>query len=280
MRRSSVPPIASIRSVDAVVRLRSVTAAARELQISQPAVTQALSRLADDFGAPLFLDGGDGPQATETALALSGLYRSFKSQFDTIKTRAEVRNGGGIELRISAALTRVLSGHLLPRAAAAFRIEQILSCDDLLPPQENQVMIARHRQAVAPPQGVVETRPEWVQLVSFRGQISLDEISFADAIYVPQQWLDDWRAFNRDMNDEINARVVVVDDPATAATLAAMAPALCLLDVRFGPLLNPHRKHHVVSRAEFSTEWCFSVVAGCNFEQEEVRRVFCAWLVD
>lgn len=277
MRKLWMPPIASIRSVEAVVRLRSVTAAARELRVSQPAVTQALARLSEEFGSPLFLDGEGEPRATETALALSGLYRSFKDQFDTIRARAEARNSGGIVIKMSMDLSRVLSGYLLPRAAAAFRIEKIFCSDEVEVLERNHVLIVRHRRD-AQPSGVVESRRELVQLVSFRGRVRLDEISFADSIYVPRQWLEDWRAFNKSMNDEVDARIVVVDDPAMGCALAAMGPAFCLLDARFASLLLPYKKHHFVSQAEFSTDWNFSVVAGRDFDPDEVRSVFCEWL--
>jgi DNA-binding transcriptional LysR family regulator len=55
----------------AITRLRSVTAAARALPLSQPAVTQALGRLEQLLGLPLFDRHPEGMQPTPAALILS-----------------------------------------------------------------------------------------------------------------------------------------------------------------------------------------------------------------
>lgn len=55
---------------DAVAELRSVTAAAERLSLSQPALSHALRHLRDLFGDRLFLRGGDGLTLTPKAMAL------------------------------------------------------------------------------------------------------------------------------------------------------------------------------------------------------------------
>lgn len=60
-----------LRAFDAVLRGRSVTAAAAQLGLSQPAVSNALARLRAAFGDALFLRGSQGMEPTPFARELA-----------------------------------------------------------------------------------------------------------------------------------------------------------------------------------------------------------------
>ncbi|MCW8834257.1 MAG: LysR family transcriptional regulator, partial [Colwellia sp.] len=52
---------------DAIYRERNITAAAKSLNLSQPAVSHALARLRDNFADPLFIRQGNKMQPTPIA---------------------------------------------------------------------------------------------------------------------------------------------------------------------------------------------------------------------
>lgn len=56
----------------AVMELRQTTAAASRLGLTQPAVSQALKRLRDSAGDPLFIAGRNGMEPTQRALDMAG----------------------------------------------------------------------------------------------------------------------------------------------------------------------------------------------------------------
>ena len=60
---------------DAIVQTGSLTAAARELHLSQPAVSHALARLRDSLGDPLFTRQGKRMVPTAYARGLTGTVR-------------------------------------------------------------------------------------------------------------------------------------------------------------------------------------------------------------
>ena len=61
---------------DAVFTAGSITAACRQLNLSQPAVSHALARLRDVFGAPLFERQGRGIVPTPLARSIAGPVRA------------------------------------------------------------------------------------------------------------------------------------------------------------------------------------------------------------
>ena len=58
------------RVLDAIYLHGGITAAARALHLTQPAVTHALNRLRDHFGDPLFVRQGNRVMPTERTLAM------------------------------------------------------------------------------------------------------------------------------------------------------------------------------------------------------------------
>ena len=62
---SDFPPIASLRSFEAVARLGSVTLAAKELHVTHSAISQQIKLLEEMVGVKLFIRQGRGVQINE-----------------------------------------------------------------------------------------------------------------------------------------------------------------------------------------------------------------------
>ena len=62
---SDYPPIASLRSFEAVARLGSVTQAAKELHVTHSAISQQIKVLEEMLGVRLFTRHGRGVQINE-----------------------------------------------------------------------------------------------------------------------------------------------------------------------------------------------------------------------
>ena len=76
-----------LRSMLAVIETGSVTAAARRLGRSQPAVTLQLQRLEDALGVPLFRQGGRGLAATVEGETVADYARSILRLHDELVAR-------------------------------------------------------------------------------------------------------------------------------------------------------------------------------------------------
>jgi DNA-binding transcriptional LysR family regulator len=77
-----------LRVFDAVARERHVTRAAERLNLSQPAVSNALARLRAALGDELFLRRPGGVEPTALALALAG---PVAEMLDRLRDMLEVR---------------------------------------------------------------------------------------------------------------------------------------------------------------------------------------------
>jgi len=65
-----LPPMAALRPFEAAARLGSMSAAARELGVSQPAVSRMLAHLEAFLGQPLFNRTARGLTLTDAGLTL------------------------------------------------------------------------------------------------------------------------------------------------------------------------------------------------------------------
>ena len=75
---SSIPSLAALRAFEALARLGSLSAAARELNVTHAAISQHLRALEVDFGLPLARREGQGMQLTEAGHELAaGLGEGF-----------------------------------------------------------------------------------------------------------------------------------------------------------------------------------------------------------
>ncbi len=131
---SRLPSMRALIAFEAVVRLGSVTAAARELGSTQPSVSQHLRSLESDFGLPLFRKAGRRLQPTSAALAyfdqVSAAFHQLADGADRLRGEG-IRSGRRLVLSANFGFAHLW---LLPRLAlleaAARDIEiQVLPAD-------------------------------------------------------------------------------------------------------------------------------------------------------
>lgn len=103
-----------LRTFLAVAGGSSFTAAAQQLGISQPTVSQQMRRLEDEVGRPLFVRETRGVRLTESGEALAGFSRSIlgahadaESYFRSSPTRGRLRFGAADDLALTQ-LPRIL----------------------------------------------------------------------------------------------------------------------------------------------------------------------------
>lgn len=110
---------ALLTSFLAVMEEGRVSAAARRLHLSQPAVTAQVRRLEEMVGAALFLRSAQGVTPTEAGLKLADYARSIRRLLDAaVSVVAQTPTKRG-ELRIGASTT--VAAHVLPALLARFR---------------------------------------------------------------------------------------------------------------------------------------------------------------
>jgi DNA-binding transcriptional LysR family regulator len=106
-----------MRAFVAVVEEGSLSAAARRLHLSQPALSQTVSALERELGVPLLSRGTTGVQATEAGMTLLAEARAVLGRYDQALARlAGHRAAGGGILRLGIPLE--LPADLLPGALA------------------------------------------------------------------------------------------------------------------------------------------------------------------
>ena len=110
--------VARLRILDAVARSGSVTAAARELNYSQPSVSHHLARLEAETGAQLLQHVGRGIRLTEAGLVLAERAAEILGRLDAASAELEtyVSLGAG-RLRVAAYATAAVA--LLPPVVAS-----------------------------------------------------------------------------------------------------------------------------------------------------------------
>src|SRR5215207_10079132 len=109
--------VTRLRVLAAVARLGSVTAAARELNYSQPSVSHHLARLEEETGAQLLQRVGRGIRLTEAGRVLADRADEILGRLDS--ARAELDTYVGLDagrLRVAAYSTAIVA--LLPPLAA------------------------------------------------------------------------------------------------------------------------------------------------------------------
>lgn len=117
---ASAPDPSSLQLLATVADAGSLTAAARRLGSTQPALSKRLKRLEDQLGVPLFERGVRGVQPTEFGAALLPRARSIREQVrQATEDVAQLR--GRREGRLSIALSHFATIALLPRVIPSFR---------------------------------------------------------------------------------------------------------------------------------------------------------------
>ena len=116
----AAPDPAALTLLAAVADAGSLTAAARELGSTQPALSKQLKRLEQALGVPLFERGVRGVTPTEYGAALLPRARTIREQArKAVEDVAQLR--GRREGRLSVALSHFATIALLPRVMPAFR---------------------------------------------------------------------------------------------------------------------------------------------------------------
>lgn len=111
-----------LHAFHAVVETRSMTAAARMLGVSQPAVSSLISRLEQDTGLKLFVREQGLLKPTQDAVALYASVSQIVAGFNNVQSTVDtLRQGTGGQLLISAQPLVGLS--ILPGVIANFRKE-------------------------------------------------------------------------------------------------------------------------------------------------------------
>ena len=83
--RKKLPSLTALVALEAAIRHRSFTAAAKELGVTQAAVSRLIALLEDDFGRPLFNRGHRTIEPTPACLILgAALAESFSSIADSV----------------------------------------------------------------------------------------------------------------------------------------------------------------------------------------------------
>lgn len=117
----ALPPLRLLTAFAAVVRTGSVRAAAAELNVSQPAISQAVKQLEEDVGIPL-LDRGSRPaRPTDAGQALAATIADGLGQIgDMLETLrlAETQRGRTVTVACSVG---VATYWLMPRLTAFYR---------------------------------------------------------------------------------------------------------------------------------------------------------------
>lgn len=103
----------------AVADAGRISAAAKVLRLSQPAVTAQIRRLEDTLGVALFVRSSSGVRPTADGERLIGYARTIQRLLDEAAGAMGSRGEPMGELSLAASTT--IAGHVLPRALAAFR---------------------------------------------------------------------------------------------------------------------------------------------------------------
>ena len=101
-----------------VVRQSSLSAAARELGLTQPAVSMQMKALADEIGTPLFEARGRRIEPTPAAEVLAGYAERILRLVDDAGVAARLGVRGASVVRVAASST---PGAVLPERIAAYR---------------------------------------------------------------------------------------------------------------------------------------------------------------
>ncbi|WP_329002456.1 LysR family transcriptional regulator [Kribbella sp. NBC_00709] len=134
--------VTKLRVIDAVARLGSVTAAARELHYSQPSVTHHLSRLEAETGAQLLQRAGRGIRLTEAGRMLAARAAEIIGRIDAVD--AELAAHVGLRVgRVRLAGFSSAVGSLVPAAVAALagkHPDLEVSLTDMHPPEALELL--------------------------------------------------------------------------------------------------------------------------------------------
>src|SRR5581483_568783 len=172
--------VTRLRVLDAVARLGSVTAAAREMEYSQPSVSHHLARLEAETGARLLQRAGRGIRLTEAGRLLADRAEEIIGRLDAAENELAAHVGLR-EGRVRLASFPSALGTIVPAAAATLEAESPgmdLMLAEAEPPEALRMLRAgyvdvalvfRHYQEDA------DSEPPGADEEGARGRLLLDE---------------------------------------------------------------------------------------------------------
>lgn len=114
--KKSLPSVNALVTFEAAVRLKSFTAAARELNVSQAAVSRQIRLLEDDFGQPLFRRGHRRVEPTSAGAVLGAtLNRALETIGETVEALRQPREAETLTVGATLAFSYFW---LLPRLSS------------------------------------------------------------------------------------------------------------------------------------------------------------------
>ncbi len=270
-----VPPLSALRALEAVARLKGVSAAARELRISHPAISQALSRLEAELGEPLFSRTGSGPAPTEIARELIGAYNELVARLRRI-----YRNQTPSLLRLRVAAPPVLAHFWFPHidAAAGHGVEFNVLQDgaDALGAEIFDVSVVR----VAGPNhsGLSHIAPECLAIAVPTTQGDLAPQN-RPVLYTASIW----RPF---LTEEMLTRFglgkatrSVIQEPGVCLALAEAHGAACLFDEKVLRLPRRQKVWRVLEGSSLFTGYSYAIRAANDVTRSPAAQpVLNAWL--
>ena len=118
MSRPALDP-ALLTTFLAVLEAGRISAAARAIHLSQPAVTAQIRKLEGAMGAALFVRTVQGVTPTDAGLRLAEYARSIRALLDAALAHVPTAEGKSTPLVVAASST--IAAHLLPTLLAQFR---------------------------------------------------------------------------------------------------------------------------------------------------------------
>lgn len=113
MTDAPIPPLSALRAFEAAARHRSLSAAARELNVTHPAIAQQVRRLEDWFGTPLMVRAGRGMEPTEAGAQLAA---GLAEGFGTIRMAVDDLTSATADKPLKITLTPTFAGNwMMPR---------------------------------------------------------------------------------------------------------------------------------------------------------------------
>lgn len=229
------PPFSALRAVEAASRHKSFTWAARELNITHSAVSQAIRRLETDLGTPLFQRRGGAMEPSEAALRLAETYSEAARSLD--RTLREVTGGFqpcALSVAMPASLGRLWFGHKLSRLAESM---PDLKVDIRTVGADGRAVSSD----VAIEFGPAETReadavsPE-VNLFPVCSPLMLKERELSTAALVVRSPLittgdGDWEVWSERFTVPVGLPAFTFDDPGMALEAAAQGAGIMVTDV-------------------------------------------------
>jgi DNA-binding transcriptional LysR family regulator len=119
MKRPAIDP-ALLTTFLAVLDIGRISAAAKTVHLSQPAVTAQIRKLEEAVGTALFVRSVHGVTPTEAGLRLAGYARSIRRLLD--EAMAEVPGVEDTVGPLVVAASTTIAAHLLPPLLARFRV--------------------------------------------------------------------------------------------------------------------------------------------------------------